>query len=40
MEQRMMRAEFDFNDFLEMFAMMKKLGPMEKILGMLPGMGR
>ncbi len=40
MEQRMMRAEFDFNDFLEMFAMMKKLGPMEKILGMLPGMGK
>jgi signal recognition particle subunit SRP54 len=40
MEKRMMRAEFDFNDFLEMFAMMKKLGPMEKILGMLPGMGK
>ena len=40
MERRMMRAEFDFNDFLEMFAMMKKLGPMEKILGMLPGMGK
>ena len=40
MEQRMMRAEFDFNDFLEMFAMMKKLGPLDKILGMLPGMGK
>ena len=36
----MMRAEFDFNDFLEMFAMMKKLGPLDKILGMLPGMGK
>ena len=40
MEQRMMRAEFDFNDFLEMFAMMKKMGPLDKILGMLPGMGK
>ncbi len=40
MEERMRRAEFDFNDFLEMFSMMKKLGPMEKILGMLPGMGK
>ena len=40
MEQRMMRAEFDFNDFLEIFAMMKKLGPLDKILGMLPGMGK
>ena len=40
LEQRMMRAEFDFNDFLEMFAMMKKMGPLDKILGMLPGMGK
>ncbi len=40
MEKRMMRAEFDFNDFLEMFAMMKKMGPLDKILGMLPGMGK
>ena len=39
MEQRMRRAEFDFNDFLEQFKMMKRLGPLEKILGMLPGMG-
>ncbi len=40
MEERMRRAEFDLNDFLELFSMMKKLGPMEKILGMLPGMGK
>ena len=40
MEERMRRAEFDFNDFLEMFSMMKKLGPLEKVLGMLPGMGK
>ena len=39
MEERMRRAEFDFTDFLEQFKMMKRLGPLEKILGMLPGMG-
>ncbi len=39
MEARFRKAEFDFTDFLEMFAMMSRLGPLEKILGMLPGMG-
>jgi signal recognition particle subunit SRP54 len=28
-----------FNDFLAQFKMMRKLGPLESILGMLPGMG-
>ena len=31
-------AEFDFTDFLEMFAMMNRMGPLQKVLGMLPGM--
>jgi signal recognition particle subunit SRP54 len=39
MEERIRRAQFDFNDFLEQFKFMRKLGPLEKILGMLPGMG-
>jgi len=39
MEERIKRAQFDFNDFLQQFKFMRKLGPMEKILGMLPGMG-
>jgi signal recognition particle subunit SRP54 len=39
MEERMRRAEFDFTDFLEMFAMMNRMGPLDKVLGMLPGMG-
>lgn len=38
MEEKLRRAEFDFNDFLEQFKMMRRLGPLEKILGMLPGM--
>ncbi len=39
MEERFRRAEFDFNDFLEQFKMIKRLGPLENILAMLPGMG-
>ena len=39
MEERIRRAEFDFNDFLQQFKFMRRLGPVEKILGMLPGMG-
>ena len=39
MEDRFRRAEFDFNDFLEQFKMLRKLGPLENILAMLPGMG-
>ena len=39
MEERMRRAEFDFNDFLEQFKMMRSMGPLEKVLGMIPGMG-
>ncbi len=38
MEQKLRTASFDFNDFLAQFKMMKKLGPLENILGMLPGM--
>src|SRR2546421_3110614 len=37
--ERMLRtASFDFNDFLAQFKMMRKMGPLENILGMLPGM--
>ncbi len=39
MEKKLRTASFDFNDFLAQFKMMKKLGPLENILGMLPGMG-
>jgi len=39
MERKLRTASFDFNDFLAQFKMMRKLGPLESILGMLPGMG-
>src|SRR6516164_4347886 len=39
LERKLRTAKFDFNDFLAQFKMMRKLGPLENILGMLPGMG-
>src|SRR4051812_3047353 len=38
MEQKLRTASFDFNDFLSQFKMMRRMGPLENILGMLPGM--
>ena len=38
MERKLRSASFDFNDFLAQFQMMRKMGPLENILGMLPGM--
>jgi len=37
-ERKMRDASFDFNDMLAQFKMMRSLGPLENILGMLPGM--
>lgn len=34
---RMRKSEFTFDDFLDQLREMKKLGPLEQILGMLPG---
>ena len=38
LERKLRTASFDFNDFLSQFKMMRKMGPLENILGMLPGM--
>src|SRR5207237_4166786 len=40
MEKKLRSASFDFNDFLAQFKMMRKMGPLENILGMLPGMSK
>ena len=40
MEQRMRSAQFDLNDFLEQFKMLRKMGPLENLLGLLPGMDK
>lgn len=36
--KKIRKGEFNFNDFLEQLDMMKKLGSMKSILGMIPGM--
>ena len=38
LQRKLRRASFDFNDFLAQFKMMRKMGPLENILGMLPGL--
>ena len=38
MEQKLRKAEFDFNDFLEQFDQIKQMGSMSDILNMIPGM--
>jgi signal recognition particle subunit SRP54 len=40
MERKMRRAEFTFEDFLDQLEQIKKLGPMDQLLDMLPGMGK
>jgi signal recognition particle subunit SRP54 len=37
LERKMRTKSFDFNDFLAQFKMMRRMGPLENILGMLPG---
>lgn len=38
MEEKLKKNSFDFNDFLAQMRQIKKLGPLENLLGMLPGM--
>ena len=39
MEQRLKKAQFDFNDYLESMEQMRNMGGISSVLGMLPGMG-
>jgi signal recognition particle subunit SRP54 len=39
MAKKMMKAEFDFEDFLEQMRAMQKMGPLQDILKMIPGLG-
>ena len=40
MAKRLQGNKFDFTDFLAQMKFMRKLGPLESLLGMLPGMGK
>ena len=39
LEQKMKKASFDFNDFLDSLAQMEKMGGLQDMLSMIPGMG-
>jgi signal recognition particle subunit SRP54 len=40
LEAQMRKGQFTFDDFLKAMKMMKKMGPLKNVLGMLPGMGQ
>ena len=40
MSQKLRKAEFDFNDFLDQMRQIKKMGGMNSILNMMPGMAQ
>lgn len=40
MEAKLRTASFDLNDFLQQFKMLKRMGPLENLLGMIPGMDK
>ena len=40
LEKKLRKREFDLNDFHTQLSQLKKMGSLEQILGMLPGMGQ
>jgi signal recognition particle subunit SRP54 len=40
LEERLRKSQFTFEDFLEQLNEVKKMGPLQSVLGMLPGMNR
>jgi signal recognition particle subunit SRP54 len=39
MERRMMQGEFTFDDFLRSYKMLRRMGPLQGVLKMIPGLG-
>jgi signal recognition particle subunit SRP54 len=40
LERRMMQGEFTFDDFLRSYKMLRRMGPLQGVLKMIPGMGK
>jgi len=40
LEEKIRKATFDLNDFLEQFNQIRKMGSLSQIMGMIPGMGK
>src|SRR5207244_2749553 len=39
LERRMMKGEFTFDDFLKSYKMLRRMGPLQGVLKMIPGLG-
>ena len=40
LERKLRKAEFDFDDFLDQMRQVRRLGPLQNLLGMIPGLGK
>ncbi len=40
MQKKLLKAQFNFEDFLQQMDQLKKMGPLESIMKMIPGMGK
>jgi signal recognition particle subunit SRP54 len=40
LERKLRRAEFDLSDFLDQLRQVRRLGPLQSLLGMIPGVGK
>jgi signal recognition particle subunit SRP54 len=40
MERRLRAGQFSFDDFLQSYRMMRRMGPVKSIVGMIPGLGK
>ncbi len=40
LEQRMLEGEFTFDDFLKSYKMLRRMGPLQGVLKMIPGLGK
>jgi signal recognition particle subunit SRP54 len=40
MERRLRAGQFTFDDFLQSYRMMRKMGPLKTVVGMIPGLGK
>jgi len=40
LERRMMKGEFSFDDFLSSYKMLRRMGPLQGVLKMIPGLGK
>jgi signal recognition particle subunit SRP54 len=40
LERRMLKGEFSFDDFLRSYKMLRRMGPLQGVLKMIPGLGR